>query len=123
MRIRSIHPVVIVDAIEPLLPFWELKTGMARVAAVDEPGSIGFVILGGGEAQVMFQTRSSLAEDLPRVAAEKPAIVLYVDVDSIDELEASLGDIEVLVPRRRTFYGAKEVWVRDASGAIVGYAE
>jgi hypothetical protein len=28
----------------------------------------------------------------------------------------------VLVPRRTTFYGAIEVWVRDASGAIVGFS-
>jgi len=123
MRILSIQPVIAVDAIEPVLAFWEGAAGLTRVTTVDEPTGIGFAILGQGEAQVMFQTRTSLADDLPAVAALQPQVVLYAHVDSIDELEASLGDAEVLVPRRRTFYGTLEVWVRDRSGAIVGYSQ
>ena len=30
---------------------------------------------------------------------------------------------DLLVPRRTTFYGADEIWVRAANGTIVGYAQ
>jgi uncharacterized glyoxalase superfamily protein PhnB len=123
MRIDSVVPIVIPDSIEPLLPFWVERAGLAKQTSVDEATGMGFAILGEGRSEIMFQTKSSLADDLPAVAAQNLTVILYAHVDSIDELEASIGDAEVLVPRRTTFYGAIEVGVRDRSGAIVGFSQ
>ena len=71
----------------------------------------------------MRQTRASLGADLPAVAALGPASALYCDVDALDDAIAAAHGAEILVPRRTTFYGADEIWVREPTGAIVGFAQ
>jgi hypothetical protein len=71
----------------------------------------------------MLQTRASLADDMPAVAKKKPSHLLYGDVDSLAKATAALSDARVLVPRRKTFYGAEEVWFELEDGKILGLAE
>ena len=123
LAIKQITPVLIVDAIEPVLPLWEKQLGFGRVAEVPHENALGFVILARDGAQVMMQTRASLAADLPPVAAANPTSVLYVDVESLAAAAAATKGAEVLVPERKTFYGAREIWVRDAAGQILGLSE
>lgn len=122
MRITRITPIAIVEAIEPSVPFWE-AAGMAVVASVPHGDRLGFVILAGEAGQLMLQTRDSLAEDLPPVAALSPLWLTYVDVDFIAATAAAIQGQDVIVPLRSTFYGAQEIWVRTSEGAVIGYAE
>jgi uncharacterized glyoxalase superfamily protein PhnB len=123
LRIQKITSVLVVEAIEPVLPFWEGQLGFARVAEVPHEKQLGFVILERDSVQVMLQTVASLAADLPAVAAHRPTSVLYVDVASLAAAAAAIEGAEVLVPERKTFYGAREIWVRDSQGQIVGLSE
>ncbi len=118
----KITPIQIVDAIEPLVPLWE-RLGFTTTVSVPDEERLGFAILHRDGAELMLQTRRSLAKDLPAVAALSPSMVLYVDVTSLDETLRALGPVELLAPRRTTFYGAHEVALRDASGQILVFAE
>ena len=71
----------------------------------------------------MLQTRANLAHDIPAFAEQPfgPAVV-YLEVDDLDAIERSLGDAPRVVPRRKTSYGADEIWVREPGGHIVGLA-
>ncbi len=42
---------------------------------------------------------------------------------SSDPVAAALGDTEYVVPRRKTFYGADEIGVREPGGNIVIFAQ
>ena len=42
--------------------------------------------------------------------------------DVLDAVIAGVGDAEVLVPRRQTFYGMDEIFVRPPCGTVVGFA-
>jgi uncharacterized glyoxalase superfamily protein PhnB len=72
--------------------------------------------------ELMLQTKSSSAEDTGDITAHVHASVLYFSVGSIDDVLAALVDTDIAVPRRTTFYGADEVWVRDPAGNVVGFA-
>jgi len=48
---------------------------------------------------------------------------LYIDVDSIDVVEKSLPKENILIPKRKTFYGSIEIWAKDSSGKIIGFAQ
>ncbi|MEO7093236.1 MAG: VOC family protein [Polyangiales bacterium] len=123
LAIKSVTSVLVVDAIEPALALWEGKLGFTRVAEVPHEKALGFVILARDSVQVMLQTRASLAADLPAVAAHQPTSVLYVDVEALGPAAKAIEGAEVLVPERKTFYGAREIWVRDPQGQIVGLSE
>ena len=49
-------------------------------------------------------------------------VTLYLDVDDIDAVERAMRGVEVVVPRRTTFYGAEEIFVRAPCGTVVGFA-
>jgi uncharacterized glyoxalase superfamily protein PhnB len=122
MNHRNVTPILFVDRIEPALDFWQ-KLGWKKDVEVLHGESLGFVILSDGEHELMLQTNSSLAADLPLVSALEPRCAVYIDVSSLrTALEASAG-ARVLVRERETTYGAREAWVVDPAGVVVGFAE
>jgi catechol 2,3-dioxygenase-like lactoylglutathione lyase family enzyme len=126
---KKLTPVVPVDAIEPLLPFWRDRLGFEVTAEVPHEDRLGFVILVRGDTELMLQTHESIRADDPRmVEVIRPGTsVLFFEVDSLAGVEAALEDLsdgaEVLIPRRKTFYGSTEVWVRAPDGTVAGFAE
>jgi uncharacterized glyoxalase superfamily protein PhnB len=123
MKVSKVTSILVVEAIEPALPFWCEALGFEKVVEVPHEGRLGFALLTHGGREVMLQTRASLAADLPAIAALGLASALYCDVDALDEAVATSRGAELLVPRRTTFYGAEEIWVREPSGAVVGFAQ
>lgn len=85
---------------------------------------LGFAIMSHGDVPVMFQSRTSVAVDLPGVRpASGDAFALYIGVDDVDRLYDRLRDrVDVEVELRDTFYGAREFHFRDCNGVLVGYA-
>jgi hypothetical protein len=122
MKLKKLTTLLIVDAIEPALGTWR-KLGYEVTVRVPEQGTLGFVILVGPPGEIMLQTRASLAEDLPAVAKLAPSHLLYGDVASLSQAETALSDATVMVPRRKTFYGATEIWWRLQDGVVLGLNE
>ena len=119
---QSLTPILIVDAIEPCLGFWE-KLGFEITVQVPEGDVLGFVILKNGPVEVMYQTRASVAKDVPAMAEFPSLSILYIHVSDIDEVIAAVDDAPVLVPKRTTFYGATEYAVREPGGNVVSFSQ
>lgn len=122
MRFEKLTPVLYVEAIEPVLPFWE-RLGFERTVEVPEGDVLGFVILERDGVEVMYQTRASVEGDVPALAdTPMGGSMLYFEVADLDAVETALEDVERVVPRRTTFYGADEIFVREPAGNVVGFA-
>lgn len=127
---HKLTPIITVEAIEPCLPFWTDALGFEVSVTVPHDDHIGFAMLQHGDVELMYQTRASIEADLgasgapPGLGAELAGGVslLFVEVESIDALLAELTDAQVVVPRRRTFYGMDEIFVRAPCGTVVGFA-
>lgn len=120
---KKVTPIVYVEAIEPSLPFWE-RLGFTRTTEVPQGDALGFVILARGGVEVMYQTRASVESDVPAVAATPMrGAILFIEVENLDEVVAALSGYEVVVPRRTTFYGADELWLREPAGNLIGFAQ
>src|SRR5580658_9274943 len=109
---QSLTPILIVNAIEPCLGFWE-KLGFTVTIQVPEGDALGFVILKNGPVEIMYQTRASAAKDVPAMADFPSSSILYIHVSNIDEVIAAVAGAPVLIPKRTTFYGATEYAVRE----------
>lgn len=124
LSIKSLTPVLVVDAIEPCLEFWVEKLGFTVVMTVPEQDRFGFAILQRDGIEIMYQTRASVRDDLPVLADMPSAVVLYATVADLDAIIERMDSADIIVPRRRTFYGADEIFVREpAGGHVVGWAE
>ncbi len=121
IRLKSATPILVVDAIEPSLPFWH-ALGFTTGVSVPDASPFVFVILTCGSMEVMLQTRASVTDDAPAVAENVRASVLYLSVDAIAPVIAALGDAPVTVARRKTFYGADEIFLREPGGNIIGFS-
>jgi hypothetical protein len=119
---QSLTPILIVDAIEPCLGFWK-KLGFAVSVQVPDGNAIGFVILNNGPVEVMYQTRASVAKDVPAMADFPSSSILYIHVTNLDEVIAAVAGAPVLVPKRTTFYGATEYGVREPGGNAISFSE
>jgi hypothetical protein len=121
--IQKATPLLRVERVEPSLAFWVDRLGFHKVTEVMEGDSLGFVILSKGHVEVMLQSRASLAKDLPAlsVGAMAPSVV-YMGVTSIEEIASKLATSEIIVPKRTTYYGMEEIWVREPGGHVIGFA-
>ena len=117
--------VLVVDRIEPNLDLWERHLGWARTVEIPAGDALGFVMLQKDGVELMYQSRASLADDLPAVASAlaAPAAFVFIEVASLDAVAARLPTGTGLVPERSTFYGSREICVRDASGNALTFAE
>ena len=125
MKLKKLTPVCMVDRIEDCLPFWIERLGFAQVAEVPEGDALGFVILVRDEVTIMLQSRRSVLADIPALA-EGPVgggVMLFIDVEDLDPVLATVEGAHIIVPERKTFYGSREVWVRSPGGHIVGFAQ
>ena len=124
-RMQSLSPVLITDAIEPCLPFWTDRLGYELCAQIEHGGRIGFALLVKDGVTIMYQSRASVADDLPQLEGRDldPSACLYIGVDDLDAVETSLAGVERVVERRTTFYGKAEIAVREPAGSLVIFAQ
>jgi uncharacterized glyoxalase superfamily protein PhnB len=130
---KKLTPILTVDAIEPCLPFWTERLGFEITATVPHGDHIGFAMLQKGGVEVMYQSRGSIEEDLGPAATASGhddlvrsmaggTTTLFIEVDAIDDVMGALEGADVVVPRRQTFYGMDEIFVRAPCGTLVGFA-
>ena len=116
---NKLSPVLIVDAIEPCLSFWTERLGFTKTVEVPEGDHLGFVILQKDGVEVMYQSRESVRKDIPPLADTPAGTTLYIEVSDIAAAEKAVKGMEIVVPRRKTFYGAEEIGVREPGGNAV----
>lgn len=124
LKLNKLTPVLVVDIIEPCLPFWTERLGFAKTVEVPEGDRLGFVILAKDGIEVMYQSRESVRKDIPPLAdAPAGGTNLYIDVADLAAVERAVTGVEIVVPRRKTFYGADEIGVREPGGNAVIFGQ
>ena len=123
--IKKLTPVLFVEKIEPVLPFWTQHLGFIKTVEVPEGDHLGFVILQQGTTEVMYQTYASVEKDMPAILPEvsKGPTFLYIEVESLNALKPALASVDVYMPERTTFYGSREIGVKDPAGHFLTFAE
>ncbi len=124
-RVRKLTPVLLVEEIEPCLPFWTERLGFTKTVEVPEEAKLGFVILERNGIEVMYQSLASVEKDVPALAAgpRGHSTALFVEVSDVTAIEQAMRGVETIVPRRRTFYGMDEIGVREPGGHVVIFAQ
>lgn len=123
---QKLSPVLVLDAIEPALPFFRDRLGFQVLATVplrEGTTTLGFAMLQRDAVEIMLQTRDSMRADVPTLAGEENRATLCVDVADIAAIERAVHGCEIVVPRRRTSYGADEIGVRAPGGHVFLFAQ
>src|SRR6516225_1209725 len=125
MPVKKLTPILFVERIEPVLPFWTEHLGFIKTVEVPEGRDLAFVILQQGHVEVMYQSYASVEKDMPAIAADvrRGPTFLYIEVENPDALKPALQSAEVYMPKRQTFYGAREIGVRDPAGHFLTFSQ
>jgi uncharacterized glyoxalase superfamily protein PhnB len=123
--IKKITPVLFVPEVEPCIEFWVERFGFSKIAEVPEGDKIGFAILKKGDLELMYESFPAVDKDIPSVAqaVRKGPTFLYVEVEKVDDFIAAAQGAEVAFPVRTTFYGAKEIGIKDPAGHFVTFSQ
>jgi uncharacterized glyoxalase superfamily protein PhnB len=119
---KKLTPVLVVDAIEPCLEFWVGRLGWTKTVAVPQGDRLGFVILQSGAAELMYQTRESVRHDVPALAERDYHTALFVEVEDLEAVARAVEGAPRVFPLRETFYGSREIGVREPAGNAVTFA-
>lgn len=126
-QFRRLSPVIVVPAIEPVLPFWD-KVGAKLGVTVPHGETLGFACIELGTAEVMYQTVASVeadrsTADVSAYRALPQQAYLFIEVTSLSDIEARLAGERIFLPRRDTFYGSRETGYVDPAGNLVIFAQ
>jgi uncharacterized glyoxalase superfamily protein PhnB len=123
--VKKITAVLFAEEIESCVQLWVERLGFTKTVEVPEDNRLAFVILQKDGVELMYQSYASAEKDVPALAAftRRGPTFLYVEVANIEEVIAALEGMEIVLPVRITFYGAKEIGVRDPAGHFATFAQ
>lgn len=125
---KRMTPVLLVEEVEPCLDVWK-RIGFEQTMEVPEGDRLGFVALRKGAVEIMYQSRSSVRDDLPMLGDldyTRDGLLLFIEVEDLADVAARLDGAEGVVrlfPERETFYGSREIGIRTPCGTHVVFAE
>ena len=120
----KITAVLLLKEIEPSLKFWVERLGFEKTVEVPEGDRLAFAILVKDGAELMLQTLESAAKDVPThtpVSAGQ-SVGLFIEVPDFADLLKRVEGVEVVMAERTTFYGMREIVVREPGGFAVCFA-
>jgi hypothetical protein len=119
---KKLTPVLVVDSIEECLPFWVGRLGFTKGVEVPHEGRLGFVILNHGPIELMLQSVASVRADVPALGEGPMRCALFLEVEDLAPIRKAVAGVPTTFAERSTFYGAREIGVRDPAGNAVTFA-
>jgi len=119
-------PILHVKSVEPSLKFWTERFGFKPTIQVPEGNHLGFVALEQGSVELMLQTYEGMQSDGSNPlaqAVDKGPSFIFMEVPDINAIINSLQGAEIVQDLHETFYGAKEVVVKEPGGHYVIFSQ
>ena len=119
-------PILHVKNVEPSLKFWSERFGFHKTIEIPEGDHLGFVALENGQVEIMYQTYSGMQSDpanpLAKAVEQGPSF-LFMEVPDIKAAEQALKGADIVQPIHDTFYGSKEIIVKEPGGHFVIFSQ
>jgi len=126
LMVNKSTPILHVKSVEPGLKFWTERFGFRKTVEVPEGDHLGFVALENDKVEIMYQTYSGMQADpanpLAKAVEQGPSF-LFMEVPDIKAAEQALKGADIVQPIHDTFYGSKEIVVKEPGGHFVIFAQ
>lgn len=124
--LKTLTPNFMVEKVRETVDWYCSVLGFQSESEV--PGDDGpvFAIVRRDAVRLMFQSRSSLEQDLSVLRGVPIAAsqTLYLEVDNVDALRQQVeGKAHIVKDLHDTFYGTREFYFTDFNGYVLSYAQ
>ena len=122
---ESLAPNIFTNNIQETVALYTLLGFEVTMSVPEKGDELVWVMMVNGSVTVMFQTYSSLADDLPEISRKDgSSLLLYVTLKDIRGFFESVKDkVNVLKGLEKTFYGATEFSILDNNNYVLTFAE
>ena len=116
---QTVVPMIQVPDVRATVEWYETVAGFTRVRVNDEDGEMNWALLRYGNADVMLNAGGKSSE------AWRREVDLYIHtLESVDAVYAGMkGKVDVVEEPHDTFYGMREVIVRDCNRFWITFGE
>ena len=124
--LKKLTPNIMVEDVNHTIQFYQKFLGFERLATVPEEGLFAWAMLKRDTVELMFQSRTSLGEEIPALQQREigGSLTFYIEVDDVKELYEHLrGSVTIVQDMHQTFYGALEFSIQDCNGFILAFSE
>jgi len=123
MNVQKVTANLYAQEIEPCITFWQ-RLGFEKTMEVPAGDKLAFALLKSGDLEVMYGTYASLEQDTDVAKAfRRGTSYLFVEVENLDDVIPATTGAEVVKAVHKSFYGSKEISVKDPAGHIVTFAQ
>jgi len=126
MILKKLTPNLMVEDVQQTISFYSDILDFEVLTTLPDQPPFDFAIMKRDQVELMFQSRSSLSENVPALTGQSlgASQTFYIEVDGITELYEDLRDkVEMVVDLHTTFYNTREFYFRDLNGYILSFAE
>jgi uncharacterized glyoxalase superfamily protein PhnB len=126
VRLKKMIPNLMVEDVNSTIVFYRDVLGFELLTTVPEAGQFNWAMMRRDGVEIMFQTRTSLAEEVPVLGdrAMGGALTFYTEVEDVQSLYTDLlGKVAIVQDMHKTFYGTREFAIQDCNGFVLAFAE
>jgi len=140
---KKLFPNIMVKNVQKTVAFYEKNLGFKLEMSVPEEAEnmkdsnvffepidpdkkYLYALMKNENVEIAFQEEESLKKDVPALQDNTVGFsgTLYIEVENVEDLYQSIKDtVEVLKEPFTTWYGMRELYVRDLNGYILTLAE
>ena len=122
---ESLAPNIFTNNIQETVALYTLLGFEVTMSVPEKGDELVWVMMVNGSVTVMFQTYSSLADELPEISRKGGgSLLLYITLKDIWGFFESVKDkVRVLKGLEKTFYGATEFSILDNNNYVLTFAE
>lgn len=121
----SLSPNIFVNDMNATIAFYQ-QLGFKLMVTVPEAGTdLVWAMMVNGSVTIMFQTYTSLGNDLPDISRQDGgSLLLYIKLKNIKAFFEEIKDkVTILHGLQKTFYGATEFSIKDINNYVLTFAE
>jgi lactoylglutathione lyase len=125
-HLKKLTPNIMVEDVNLTIDFYQKFLGFELLVSVPEEGQFAWAMLKRDAVEMMFQSRTSLGEEIPALQHKEigGSLTLYIEVEDVKELYERLrGSVTIVQGMHTTFYGAQEFAIQDCNGFILAFSE
>jgi len=126
MKLEKLTPNLMVEDVDLTVQFYAEMLGFRLDQSVPETPPFDWASIKSGTIEIMFQSRSSLAKEIPSVKdwGMGGSLTFYIEMQGLQELYGKMeGRTRIVQELHETFYGMREFSMRDPNGYILAFAE
>lgn len=124
-QITKLTPIIVVDDVQQSVDFFTATLGFTKTIEVPDEDGLQFAAVLRDGVEIMVQSSDAGDDTFSNedIAARAGQAFLYLEVGDIELIISATKDADIVKPAHVTDYGAREIYLREPGGNVLGFSQ